>query len=81
MEKCLAVGEVPIQGGDTDTGPLRNRVSGRFPADLKDELDRGVEEPLPVPSGVGSLQRLPRVRRLIAHKTEYIPPLRTERVV
>jgi len=42
-EKGLLVGEVSVQGGDTDTRPLGDCVPGRLTADLEDEFGRGAE--------------------------------------
>jgi hypothetical protein len=52
-KQCLAIGEMPVQGADTDTGPLGDGVSRRFAPDLEDQFDCGVEKPPPVPSRVG----------------------------
>lgn len=73
-EKCLPVGKVAVQSGDTDTGPLGNCVSGRLRADLEDELNRGVEKPPPVPSSVDAHRRARSAPCAITHETEYIPP-------
>ena len=75
LEECLPVGKVSIQGGDTDTGPLGNCVSGRFTANFQDQLDRSVEEAPPVPSSVGSRRRVRRTPWGITHKAEYMPPV------
>lgn len=54
MEKCLPVGKVPVEGGDTDAGSLSDCVSRGLAADLEDQLDRCVEESSLVPSSIGS---------------------------
>ena len=77
-EEVLLVGEVSVQGGDPDSGGSRDGVAWRLAASLEDQFDGGVEEPSPVPAGVGSLGVVLGDGVLTAHETEYIPPLMTE---
>ena len=74
-EKCLPVGEVSVQGGDPDTRPLGNCVSGWLAADIEDQLDGCVEEPSAVPSSVGPHRNVLRIVCGGTHDPEYIPPL------
>jgi hypothetical protein len=66
-EELLLIGEVSVQGADTEPGSLGDRVPGRLPADLEDHLDRGVEESPAVPSSVGSRRWVPRARVGVHH--------------
>jgi len=53
-QQPLPIREVSVQRGDTDPGAFGDGVSGRFAADLDDDLDRCVDDQLSVPSSVSA---------------------------
>lgn len=53
-QQLLLIGEVSVQGGDPHTGTLSHGVSGGFATDVEDQLDRRVDDRLPVPSSVSA---------------------------
>ena len=74
-EQGLLVREVPVQGCDTDAGPLCHCIPGRVCAHLEDQCGRSVEEAAPIPSSVGSHRRVVCGQASLGHETEYNPPL------
>lgn len=48
VKQRLLVGEVPVERPDADTGAFGDRIARRLSADLQDQFDRHVQEPLTV---------------------------------
>lgn len=77
VKQRLLVGKVAIERADPDPGTLRDRIARRIAAHLKDQLDCGIDEPLPVSLRVSShctLSRTTDAASLTKTQAEHIPP-------
>lgn len=60
-QQLWLVREVSVQRGDPHPGTLGHGISGRFAADLEHQLDRRVDNRLPVPSSVSAHRTAPGI--------------------
>lgn len=58
-EQLLLIGEVSVERRDPDAGTVGHGVSGWLASEFKYQVDRGVQDRLPVPSGVDAHRTAP----------------------